>query len=632
MQWGTPHDDTGIWQRLMRKSMRRNGIPMKRKILPLKKYIFYLVGLLGLCILVVSLFGVHSYSSLLTSTLKSSQEVYSEHVQRSTEKNLEDIKNIAYSVAYNQIVQDYMSVTDSEEKFNLYLQVMNLLTNTKAINNSILDIALIGKTGNTANLLGDLNLYQDLFKTIPEYNSSIQFLDKSALLIKETYYDCQIAAIPIYKLTNVSSDFIGVLYLAIDPSTILGDYMSDSSLVPTDLLFANANHQLILGDEALYAQIQKLSPSDKTFTITLGDQSYLCQQFAIKIADGILYTLINQTVFTQKIEDMVFHQLLQLLAIFLLVAVILIGFVTRISNSFHQLTQIMNNISTGTRKALHERITLDTKKQTFLEAYTIANSFNDMMDEITSLNRDIFNSYTKMYELEMSKRKAEIAYLRSQINPHFLYNTLTLICGMASENHTDGVIDITQALSRIYRYSIGDDIVSVRQEMEIIEAYVMIQTTRFENRFTVNYDVADNTMEALIPRMIIQPLVENAVKHGLEKCLRKGTLTIGARRSSEDNTLVIWVYDTGVGISAERLASIRQLLDGSSFPSESEADNPMDSHPDSSIGLYNVNKRINLLYGDPYRLHIDSEENIGTNIQIKIPYSTHIEVQEKRNV
>ena len=597
---------------------------MKRKILPLKNIILYLIGSLAISILIICLYSVHSYYELLISTIKNNQELYSRQVVQSTEKNLNDIQNITLSVAYNQTVQRYLVETDTENKFNLYQQVINLLNNTKSLNNSILDIGIIGETGNFANLVGDMSLYQSRYEEASHSDSStIHFLDKATILVDSSFYDCQVAAFPLYKLSTTSSQFIGVLFITINPTTILGDNLFNNSFVPTDLMFVNSNRQLIIGDEALYGKIQKTMPLTDNFNISSNNEIYICRRFYVDIADGTIYTLVNQSSYNKKIINMLLPQYLLILVVFLVILIIFLAFMKTIMNSFRQLMNIMNKISTGKRKAMKERITVDSQKNVCLEIYLIANSFNDMMDEITNLNYDIFGSYTKMYDLEMNKRKAELAYLRSQINPHFLYNTLTLICGMASENNSEGIIEITQALSRIYRYSIGNDIVALRQELEIVKAYVMIQMTRFEDRFTVNYDITDDVLDALIPRMIIQPLVENAVKHGLEKCLRKGNLTIGGRKNYTDNTLVLWIYDTGVGMTAEHLASLRQTLSEMTRQNIGDGIKSCISETENSIGLTNVNSRIALYYGEPYRLHIDSEENIGTNIQIKIPFAAN---------
>jgi two-component system sensor histidine kinase YesM len=153
----------------------------------------------------------------------------------------------------------------------------------------------------------------------------------------------------------------------------------------------------------------------------------------------------------------------------------------------------------------------------------------------------------------------------------------------------------------------------------------MIQMTRFEDRFDVTYDFTDEVYDALIPSMIIQPIVENAVKHGLEKSLRKGHLTIGGRKHHKDDTLVLWIYDTGVGMTTKKLEQIRKMLKDSIDNRLDEGKAPAipDAAAESdSLGLRNVNSRIYLYYGRPYKLHIDSEYNIGTNIQIKIPFRT----------
>lgn len=123
-----------------------------------------------------------------------------------------------------------------------------------------------------------------------------------------------------------------------------------------------------------------------------------------------------------------------------------------------------------------------------------------------------------VYLKDIAERDLELQMLRNQINPHFLYNTLTMICGMAAEGMTDKIILVTGALSQIFRYSIkGNDLVSLREELEIVKSYLMIQKERFADRFTIEYNFSDDAYDCLIPKMVIQPLVENAIVHGLEK-------------------------------------------------------------------------------------------------------------------
>lgn len=225
---------------------------------------------------------------------------------------------------------------------------------------------------------------------------------------------------------------------------------------------------------------------------------------------------------------------------------------------------------------------------------------------------------------ENQRQETELLALQTQINPHFLYNTLALICGMSTEGRSDDIINISQALAQILRYSIkGNEFVTFREELEIVKSYLMIQSTRFEGRFTIEYSISDEIMDACIPKMILQPLVENSIVHGLEKLLEPGHLQIGGMHDSSNDTLIIWVYDTGEGISVQRLSQIRESLNRpKTMPSSMEESLFVDSpgEESESLGLLNVNSRIRLYYGEPYHLIIESKEHIETNIQIRIPF------------
>ena len=391
--------------------------------------------------------------------------------------------------------------------------------------------------------------------------------------------------------------------------------------------YSDANNQLILGDDEFYPLVlQEENESKDEFIVKKNNQVYKVKRQKVNHMDGTIFTYYNKSAYDNSVFSPISRQTALMITAFIAVSIFLMASYKSISQSLLQLNGIMNKIGSGKWSGLSDRITLDPDKIYSKEVIATLTAFNEMLDEINRLNNNIFKNYTKMYDMEMLQKKTEIAFLRSQINPHFLYNTLSLICGMASENQTQGVIEVTQSLSRIFRYSIhGDDVVTLGEELEVIRNYVLIQTNRFEDRFTVEYDCADITMSALIPRMIIQPLVENAIVHGLEKSLKKGKLVIGSRFKKDENVLVIWVYDTGVGMSHKRLESIREYLNNNAeHIIDNYHDNPYSIHEETqeSIGLCNVNRRISLQFGQSYRLHIDSEENVGTNIQIKIPFTT----------
>lgn len=168
--------------------------------------------------------------------------------------------------------------------------------------------------------------------------------------------------------------------------------------------------------------------------------------------------------------------------------------------------------------------------------------------------------------------------------------------------------------------------VSLREELEIVKSYLMIQKERFADRFTLEYNFSDDAYDCLIPKMVIQPLVENAIVHGLEKSLKPGSILIGAGRNPRHGYLAIWIFDTGVGMPPEKLQELRHSIAASVHDKTGDASADlakMDAQNHDSIGILNVNSRMVLYYGADYTLLIDSEEGVGTNIQLRVPYQTN---------
>ena len=280
-------------------------------------------------------------------------------------------------------------------------------------------------------------------------------------------------------------------------------------------------------------------------------------------------------------------------------------------------TEPIQKLCNLTGKVAEGDFSVRSKSGSIHEISILSQSFNTMTEEIGNLVEDI-------KEKERNLHLMETQLLQEQINPHFLYNTLTMICGMAAEGNTDKIISVTGALSQIFRYSIkGSEMVTLRAEMEIVNSYLMIQEERFGDRFAVKYAFEDASYDCMIPKMVIQPLVENAIVHGLEKSMKPGELLIGAGRNPEFGYLSIWIFDTGVGMPPEKLQELRDAVKQTGTQNNRDAYTNlahMDAENHDSIGILNVNSRMVLYYGSDYTLLIDSEEGVGTNIQLRIPY------------
>jgi len=210
------------------------------------------------------------------------------------------------------------------------------------------------------------------------------------------------------------------------------------------------------------------------------------------------------------------------------------------------------------------------------------------------------------------KAAAEVRQLESQFNPHFLFNTLETIKYMISLDPKAALKMIT-SLSALLRYSIGNHraAVPLSEDLSYTQNYLLIQKYRFGERF--EYDVAldPETANCLVPKLVIQPFIENALKYGFGA---RTKLTVRIRASLLDGSLVVVIYDDGPGMDPKQLDEIRRMLEGEHNETE-------------HIGLYNVHRRIRLMYGEPYGLVVQSEPDAGTVIRIVMPVN-RTEAQE----
>lgn len=238
----------------------------------------------------------------------------------------------------------------------------------------------------------------------------------------------------------------------------------------------------------------------------------------------------------------------------------------------------------------------------------LAENLNQMLDEQNALNQRIEESRNKMYQMKLSQKQMEILAYRNQINPHFLYNTFECICGLALYHGADDVAEITSNLSEIFRYAVkGGDWVTVRQELEYIRKYAGIIEYRFSGRISVELHGDEEVMDKGIIKLLLQPIVENAVFHGCEPHLGKGFIKIEIRRCGAER-MECRIQDNGCGMSEEYLHKLRKKL--SAIKTDSE---------DNSIGLENVCRRLELYYGDKAAIRVESAPEAGTSVTMILP-------------
>lgn len=273
------------------------------------------------------------------------------------------------------------------------------------------------------------------------------------------------------------------------------------------------------------------------------------------------------------------------------------------------ITRPIRRLSEVTDQVARGDFTVRYDVRSSAEVSMLSDSLNMMIDKINDLLEQVTREQTRL-------RKAEFELLQSQINPHFLYNTLDAIVWLAEAGEQKKVVSMVGSLSDFFRTSLnqGKDIISIREELQHVRSYLEIQQVRYQDILQYEICVPGELYGYTIPKITIQPLVENALYHGIKNKRGPGRIVVSGR--SEKDHFVLQIEDNGIGISEERL---RQVRDGmqNKVPTESDI-----------YGLYNVNERIRLNFGENYGLAIDSTYGEGTVVRVVLPYGRQEEHAE----
>jgi len=264
------------------------------------------------------------------------------------------------------------------------------------------------------------------------------------------------------------------------------------------------------------------------------------------------------------------------------------------------LTQPLTYVVSTMKRIKQGETALRLKPMKEDEIGILGQEFNDMLDETERLLKQ---EYTSQLLLKDAKYKA----LQAQVNPHFLYNTLDTMSGIANAQDCSTVGELCHALSYVFRYSIDmkTPFATLEQELTHIKNYMFIMNTRTNGSITLNIFVDDELLEYSVPRLSIQPLVENSIQHGLKNKRGEKVINIGANILGDD--MEVWVEDNGVGMDMNKLnTSLENSIDEALLKSD-------------SIGLDNINARAKLLFGNEYGVTISSELDSGSRVLLRIP-------------
>jgi len=293
-------------------------------------------------------------------------------------------------------------------------------------------------------------------------------------------------------------------------------------------------------------------------------------------------------------------------------------FLRRFLKPLQSIVSLMKQVELG-------RLDVTFRSDRLDEIGYLGSAFNRLVKRIDEMLRENTTLVREVYESKLLQQEAQIHALHSQIQPHFIFNTLNLISLSMQSGEREQAIRNMNALSKILRsMSQWDKEIPMRQELELLRAYLGIQSSRYEGRLSYRIEIDAALDDVPVPALLLQPIVENAVKHGCER--KKGPTAIAIESRAADGRIVLSVRDDGPGMDEASLLRLRRRLDeGGTRLAEERGDGAAaedDGENGAGVGLVNTSRRIRARYGPAYGLRVDSAPGAGTAVFLEIPDPT----------
>lgn len=462
------------------------------------------------------------------------------------------------------------------------------------------------------NRINNLSNFKQSVRTQTWYKETVDCVDEGYWYFGETSGDnekdqtMQISR----AVRDDNDDVVGIVVIQIQYDKVtLNEQRQDTAILYDDYYWISGNCSS-LDYPFLKEEIQKINKSRVTKQISYGVEEYLISYERLQM-DGSddYYSVVsvqNYQDIMAEVNQISMQAFIPEIIGMIVSALLIFAFAASYSNRMFQLRVQMHRVAQGEYDEV-ERIEGNDE---IGELYT---ELEQMMQDIRLLMSNVVDEQVQKEKLHTKQKEVEFKMLASQINPHFLYNTLETIRMKAVVNHQPEIVELVKMLAKTMRYNIQvtDRLVTLKEELQMVEYYLKIQEYRFGDRITSELTIdPDVDMKARILPLTLQPFVENAFVHGLEEKACDARLVIHVYKKKDD--IFIEIRDNGKGMDYYELGHLRKIM------KDERGD-------DNHIGVRNVNQRIRLLFGGEYGVEVDSEKNVGTKVVIHIPYQTEID-------
>ena len=589
---------------------------MYKKTIRNRLLIFFLV-IMFLPITMLGIFSNLVYTKMVENKVNQHTSQMINQIEINIDNYIKSVENILMYISNSEDVINFLNKKDflsEDEGQSLEHRIKRSLKTYTEVNSEILGLLVVNSE--------DKYISNDLEKkTRDELTREIWFNEAISEEEKVHFFSKPIGRnLKSYK--NYSAeDIITISKAVIDKETknIIGVIMADINLKKFDDIIRDNYigetgffYLLDNNNNIVYSPVNPIiyRISNNNFNGTNGNFIKTINNEAFKItyntSDVTGWKSIGVFSFkdiSKDITKMERFTLIITISTFLLAVFFSLLFTNSIVTPIKELRTLMKGVESGD---LDLRFEEERYNNEFGE---LGHSFNHMVSEIKEL-------INMVYKEQSSKRKAEIEILQSQIKPHFLYNTLDTIAWMAEDYNAKEIVHLVGALTKVFRIGLskGKEVIELKDEIEHINSYLIIQKYRYEDKLSYKISYDEAVLDVLVLKLITQPIVENAIYHGIKEKRGKGEININFRKVVDE--IIITVEDNGAGISEEKLQNINSMLEtGNSFY--------IDSENGSGYGISNVNTRIKLSYGSSYGLRYYSKLGEFTMVEIRLPFENN---------
>jgi two-component system sensor histidine kinase YesM len=591
-----------MWRKRFKFTTIVNDIPLNYKF-----YLIYIVGVL-LPIMVLNLVFLDRITDLIKSREQQNLEISLERARKDIHDFIEGGVSVGYTLSTDKNLYEMLdrTYTDSIEFYNTFdEQLRDRMNSYMPVNNQLERISIYTNnstivSGGNYQVMNDKVWASDWYRQAKTANTQV-FVTAYRTSENKNLASSTPTLSVIESMNNYSNlnRYEKLLRIDLDLNEIYDIIVREKDYL--SLYLINEQNKIVMSADSGYQRITEEpypvfdqlgdGQREDVHVVAVGTANYLKGWRIVGITQG------------ERITQAILDIRLYAAGLATTITLLTSGFIYVMLRSYNYRVK---RLSRHMQKVTNEKFELITIDEGRDEIGGLIRNFNRMTSRIHSLINDVYKLEIQSKNLEMERVRAELNFLQSQMNPHFLFNTLNAILVVCTKNNYSDVTDIVKSLSKLLRRLLSwkEDQVSVQEELTFIEMYLKIEKFRFRDKFDYVFEIDEQSLQYKIPKLSMQPLVENSCKHGLQTI--EGLGIIRVMTAVQDNRLQITVSDNGKGIEANKL---KELL----FAIRNE------DSSGANIGIRNVYRRLELYYADQVRFEIASTPGQGTVVTFGIP-------------